>query len=1134
MVDRDAPTEREGPGSAEEHRIASEAGRKLVEVDPARYQLGNEVARGGMGRIRTARDLRLGREVAIKELLEPSGTHAVRFEREALVTARLQHPAIVAVYEAGRWPTGEPFYAMRIVHGRSLRRVIVDAKQLEARIALLPHVIAVADAMAYAHDQRIIHRDLKPSNVLVGGFGETVVIDWGLAKDLVGADDPPSGPPSRPSNDPMLTTAGAVMGTPSYMPPEQARGETVDERADVYAIGAILYHLLSGAAPYAGEARQVLAKVVIGPPAPLERRVRALAPDLVAIVERAMSRDPDARYRNAGELAEELRRFQSGRLVASHRYTLGELVRRFVRRHRLALGVGTVAAIALAVVGVISVQSIRVERDDAARQRELADRQRATASERADQLAVAQARRLVSTDPAGALKLLAELSPGSPQWSAARIIASDARAAGVPKKASLDRAQSFTSVVASADGSQFATATDTGAVLLWDATALTYKAIGSHNQRYAYVHGLSGSRLVTSSYDLTVGIWDLADGAAPILLPHPGPVRIAAISEDGRALVSNADDDHVRIWDVSARKERASFAHGAGFGGLAIARDGRVGAWSVNDGPAHVLDIEAGTDRVVEPGFATSAFALSRDGASLAVAGSDGTLIVLGLRDKSRRVLGHVPKDPITSMAFSSDGTMIASIGSSTHDLLLWSTSGGTPRRLGGSETSREPPVFSPDGKQLAVGGDFPGVWDLASGVVKPLRAPTVLANVAFVRGSERVVATPITGNTLWSWPTAHEERVVARVKSPARQVAVLPDGKVIAVGDGELVIDGQRRALEGGIAGRVAIAPDGRSLAVIGTDDRVRVLDLASGAARTLEGTHRIGARAVPSDPVSTWARHTGSDTTNVSAIVRRQSRAELEEKGWVDHMRFSPDGATLAAYFAQGGDVAVWAVATGARHVVHTGSADIEDLVFSRDGRTLYAGSSDNRILAIAVATSEVEALPGHEAPIEALALSPDGQTLASAGTDRVVDVLRMATRANVAGCTHGQAAGKVAFVPDGSSIISAGDDGTICIYDVARGQARVLAAHHEAVVLALAVAPDGKSLATSATDGGVRIWDLATGEYRETAVIEAMAGELAFSRDGKTLYGAISDGSVRAWQDDLPHDEASLRAWIAAALR
>src|SRR5262245_52644787 len=190
----DAPTSGDGPA--------------LPVVSAAHYRADREIARGGMGRIVAAEDQRLRRAVALKELLEPAPEQLGRFQREALITARLQHPGIVPVYEAGRWPSGEPFFAMKLVSGRPLDRVIADAATLEDRLALLPRIAAATEAFAYAHSQRVIHRDLKPANILIGEFGETVVIDWGLAKHL---DDLDSLEPERRVAKPAVaSTAGTA------------------------------------------------------------------------------------------------------------------------------------------------------------------------------------------------------------------------------------------------------------------------------------------------------------------------------------------------------------------------------------------------------------------------------------------------------------------------------------------------------------------------------------------------------------------------------------------------------------------------------------------------------------------------------------------------------------------------------------------------------------------------------------------------------------------------------------------------------------------------------------------------------------------------------------------------------------
>ncbi|HEV7555504.1 MAG TPA: serine/threonine-protein kinase, partial [Kofleriaceae bacterium] len=253
------------------------------------------------------------------------------------------------------------------------------------------------DAIAYAHSQRVIHRDLKPGNILIGDFGETVVIDWGLAKDLDADDSVESGARfqrpavkrnSTPSNIPgssTLTVAGAVMGTPAYMAPEQARGEAVDQRADVFALGAMLYHLLAGVPPYnARTATDVIAAAALGRVVPLTEREHRAPADLVAIVNRAMAQEPGDRYPHAGELADELRRFLTGQLVGAHRYTAMQRVARFVRKHRAAVTIGAIAIVGFAVGGTMAVTRIVRARDDADRERSMAVTRRKAAEHLVD------------------------------------------------------------------------------------------------------------------------------------------------------------------------------------------------------------------------------------------------------------------------------------------------------------------------------------------------------------------------------------------------------------------------------------------------------------------------------------------------------------------------------------------------------------------------------------------------------------------------------------------------------------------------------------------------------------------------------------------------------------------------------
>ena len=393
----------------------------LPEVSNALYETGAEIARGGMGRIVAAEDRRLGRKVALKELIDPASDQTMRFQREALITARLQHPGIVPVYEAGRWPTGEPFFAMKLVAGKPLDQVIAAAKTLDDRLVLLPRLAAACDAIAYAHSQRVIHRDLKPGNILIGDFGETVVIDWGLAKDLDAVESPDSAnrAPRRPSQKNLaspkstttsstLTVAGAVMGTPAYMAPEQARGEPVDQRADVFALGAMLYHVLAGVPPYnARTATDVIAAAALGKVVPLADRQKNAPRDLVAIVTRAMEPLQVDRYPDAGVFAEELRRFMTGRLVDAHRYTAAQRLGRFIKRHRGAFTVATIAAAGFIVGGTAAIHRIVAARDEAEHAEQVATTRGAAAEKLIDYMMTHVQRQLTQI---GRLDLMAGLS----------------------------------------------------------------------------------------------------------------------------------------------------------------------------------------------------------------------------------------------------------------------------------------------------------------------------------------------------------------------------------------------------------------------------------------------------------------------------------------------------------------------------------------------------------------------------------------------------------------------------------------------------------------------------------------------------------------------------------------------------
>jgi len=289
---------------------------RRVEPD-ARYAVLGVLGEGGMGRVYEVTDRELGRSVALKELGFEGTTVelARRFLVEALVTANLEHPGIVPVYERGV-RNGRPYYTMRRLPSRTLADAFAEVKTDVARLALLPALTRVAETLAYAHARGVVHRDIKPSNVVLGEFGAVTVIDWGIAKitvaDKLGLSEklPAAASPATPTpttSDQTLT--GALLGTPAYMAPEQAMGRNadVDARTDVFAVGALLYELLSGRPPYEGTTALALVAAAIEGTYP---SIDSLAPrvpaSLRAICKQAMARDPEARHRSAADLARAL------------------------------------------------------------------------------------------------------------------------------------------------------------------------------------------------------------------------------------------------------------------------------------------------------------------------------------------------------------------------------------------------------------------------------------------------------------------------------------------------------------------------------------------------------------------------------------------------------------------------------------------------------------------------------------------------------------------------------------------------------------------------------------------------------------------------------------------------------------
>src|SRR5579875_1458169 len=359
-----------------------------VEAPGGRFRILRFHAKGGLGEVYVAEDVELHRQVALKRMQDRHGAHPesrARFLLEAEVTGGLEHPGIVPVYGLGHYDDGRPFYAMRFIKGDSLKEAIdrfhhgesagrSAGERMLGLQKLLRRFLDVCNAIAYAHSRGVLHRDIKPGNIMVGQYGETLVVDWGLAK-VVGtrerSDEATLRPPSASGTG--ETLPGSAIGTPAYMSPEQAAGriDRLGPASDVYSLGATLYCLLTGRAPVeGGELDDILRRVQAGDVQPPRQVVPDLPRALEAICLKAMAREPEARYPSPRALAEDIERWLADEPVSAYPEPWSMRLIRWARRHQAGVA-SAVAAVAVAAVCLGAAAALLAAANE--RERKLAD-----------------------------------------------------------------------------------------------------------------------------------------------------------------------------------------------------------------------------------------------------------------------------------------------------------------------------------------------------------------------------------------------------------------------------------------------------------------------------------------------------------------------------------------------------------------------------------------------------------------------------------------------------------------------------------------------------------------------------------------------------------------------------------------
>jgi WD40 repeat protein len=1034
----------------------------------AGYEILKELGRGGMGVIYQARHLGLGRLVALKMIL--AGGHAAskelaRFRQEAEAVARLRHPNIVQIYDIGETES-RPYFALEYVEEGSLvQRLRGDPQPLAPAVRL---VETLAQAIHYAHQHGIVHRDLKPANILLD---QTVpkITDFGLARRL---DKKASGPHSS-----------EVVGTPSYMAPEQAAGKSqaAGPAADVYALGAILYEMLTGRPPFKGATPvDTVVQVIHEEPLRPGRLRPKLPRDLETICLKCLEKDPRKRYASAEALADDLRRFRQGKPILAR--PVGLLERTWKRARRRPLTAALLLALVLsAILGFTGVtwqwQVALAEKADAdmarieaetARQRAARARERARRALYFSRITQTQLQ-WQANDLAGALRNLAKCRPAAGQQNR--------------------RGWEWYHLQG-----------------LFHADLLTFHhSHGGLGSSVVYYPGGKRIASVVGGFPATeadkpgeVLIWDVARDRLVKSLRGPGTLHRLAVRPDGRRLALGTTNGTVLVWGARTGREYwRRPLHTAPVAGLAYSPDGRRIATAGWDHAVKILSGKTGVVRHHLTGHARKVQAVAFNPRGDRLASGDWAGVI-----KFWDARGHLlhteqrHKSAVYCLSFSHDGQFLVSADSEGHIRIWEVATGKVTQRLTGHAGAVLSVAFSPDDRYLAYGGGDSTVriWDVEAGVERiTFRGHTAaVEGIAFSPDGQRLASVSPSRGMVKVWDlTRHPEyatfartgkdiEAFAFQESGKRLVSVTVGGKLqvwdVATG---VLQDERFLPLTGKLVSPAvvaAFAPGGRRLAARSRKDPrlVKVWDVATGARRVVFRGHTLPVTCVRYSADGRWLVSGGHDP-------KRPGQPQ---------------------------EIKVWEAATGKLLATRTGRGPVYTVVFSPDGRSLALGSKNGlAFFPDWAATPQRWWFGGHQGEVAAIAFRQDGRLLVSAGLmDRQLRIWDLRA-------------------PGGDRAAR-------------RPILRPLAAPR--FLCDLAFSPDGRRLAGASRDL-VRLWDLEAGQ--EVITLRGAPQRhwdppfnprVAFSPDGRLLAGTNWDESISLWDAEERTDRRQLARSQAARRR